>query len=71
MTYKFQVVENSDRFHVSINSVPVVTLLFATDGGVGVSKAFAQMNADAAAYKLAVDYQRAGHIIKLLRQEIK
>jgi len=66
-----QVVENSDRFHVSENNVPVYTFLFAVDGGIGVSKAFAQMNANSEAFKLAVKRQLEGVKIKLLKQEIK
>jgi hypothetical protein len=71
MKTQIQVVENSDRFHVSENNVPVHTFLFAVDGGIGVSKAFAQMNANAVAYELAVKRTMEGFKIKLLKQQIK
>ncbi len=50
MKTTIQVVENSDRFHVSENSVPVFTFLW----GNGISKQFAQINADSEAFKRAV-----------------
>jgi hypothetical protein len=71
MKTTIQVVENSDRFHVSQNGVPVYTFLFAANGSVGVTKAFAQMNANSEAYLLAVKEQGKGFKIILKPQEIK
>lgn len=45
-----QVVSNSDRYHVSQNGVPVLTLLF----GNGISQPYAKMNAESEAFKLAI-----------------
>lgn len=66
-TNTIQVVENSDRFHVSLNSMPFRTFLF----GNGISKPFAQMNANSEAYQLAVKMVSERNKIKLLPQEIK
>lgn len=67
MKQQIQVVENSDRFHVSLNRVPQFTFLH----GNGISKSFAQMNANSEAFKLAVKLSGEGNKIKLLEQAIK
>lgn len=65
-----QIVSNPDRFHVSVNSVPVATYLFQTNNTVGVTKAFALMNAESMAYQQCLKYQSEGKI-KLLPLEAK
>ena len=62
-----QVVENSDRFHVSQDGVPTSTLLF----GNGISKEFAQMNANANAFLLCQKLQQQGFDVAIKKQEIK
>ena len=71
MKHSVQIVENTDRFHVSQNHVPVCTFLFSTDTSVGVSKAFAQMNANSEAYKLCCKIAAAGDKFTILPQESK
>ena len=69
--HSIQIVSNADRFHVSVNSVPVATYLFKTDdSSAGVSKAFALMNAESTAYQQCLKYQTEGKI-KLLPMESK
>lgn len=67
MITKIQVVENSDRFHVSKDGMPVYTFLF----GNGITKSFALMNANAEAYKLCVKLSNEGFTLKLLKHETK
>ena len=67
MTTQIQVIENSDRFCVLENNVTVYTFLF----GNGISKQFAQMNANSEAYKLAVRKNLEGADMILLPQQIK
>ena len=62
-----QVVENSDRFHACVNNVPCSTHLF----GNGISKAFAEMQAHASAYKLALYYSQLTGKLKFKQQETK
>ncbi len=71
MLVSIQVVENSDRFHVSENNVPVYSFLFQKEGEVGISRAYALMNANSQAWKLAVKRSLEKCKIRILPHEIK
>lgn len=69
MKVTLQVVENSDRFHVSLDHVPQSTFLF--DENSASSKELANMTVNSFAYKLAVKLSEKNYKVKLLPQQIK
>lgn len=67
MKIKIQVVENSDRFHVSQNGIPQRTFIEKDY----LSRPIANAIAKAFAYDLAVRKQDDGFDVTLLKQESK
>lgn len=64
-----QIVENSDRFHVSVNGKPIYTFLFLPKNKV--NKAQKQIEAESAAYSYVVANQSATTKFKFLPQAKK
>lgn len=62
MLVSIQIVENSDRFHVSESGTPIYTILH----GNGISKPYAKMQAESEAFKLVLLRQSEGKKVRLL-----
>lgn len=71
MKTTIQVIENSDRFHVSKNGIPQMTFVFGKQYGKPVSRDFAEQSAQSEAYKLTAQLMSEGVRVKVLKQEVK